>query len=393
MTVGNSNLLAGQHLLRALGVRMESMFDAIGEADDGGSGLSDLADSFGRCGGGMTPQLLGKLLSSGAIPQQCAMPPPQSGGCKCSKGYARPKQIDFGASRPGASFFEGLSNRLQGAAFERFLGQNPFIRQQMEMALGGRILPDGMNDGRISVLPFEQGHAPGGGASGDAANTLASVLGNLFRGASAAPGGAGGDFDPSSPFGQNAGGMMNLMLLGALAQLLGAIAQGQGGAGGFPGAGGGGFPGASGGGFPGAGGGGFPGAGGAGGPNGGGAGGVGPDGGPDENAIMNDSSLTVEDKVMLLLMAVMKKMDKEIEAQMQHINKLQQQQGQGGGKGGTQMGKMGGNGPGQGSEKSIDVETQKLQRLIQKRSQMFEMCGKIMQKYDDTAKGVLQNMR
>jgi hypothetical protein len=41
---------------------------------------------------------------------------------------------------------------------------------------------------------------------------------------------------------------------------------------------------------------------------------------------------------------------------------------------------------------SIDVETMKLKRMIQKRSQMFDMLRGIMEKYDATAKGVIQSM-
>jgi hypothetical protein len=41
---------------------------------------------------------------------------------------------------------------------------------------------------------------------------------------------------------------------------------------------------------------------------------------------------------------------------------------------------------------AIDVEMQKLQRMIQKRSQMFDMLRGIMEKYDATAKGVIQSM-
>ncbi|HJQ61087.1 MAG TPA: hypothetical protein VJ890_29550 [Vineibacter sp.] len=41
---------------------------------------------------------------------------------------------------------------------------------------------------------------------------------------------------------------------------------------------------------------------------------------------------------------------------------------------------------------SIDVETMKLKRLIDKRSQMFDMLKGIMEKYDATAKGVIQGI-
>ncbi len=41
---------------------------------------------------------------------------------------------------------------------------------------------------------------------------------------------------------------------------------------------------------------------------------------------------------------------------------------------------------------SIDIETKKLERMIQKRSQLFEMLKGIMEKYDATAKGIIQSL-
>src|SRR5262249_967028 len=100
----------------------------------------------------------------------------------------------------------------------------------------------------------------------------------------------------------------------------------------------------------------------------------------DVGNVLNDSSLTVEDKITLMLMMIMEKMDQDIEAQGNYINALQQQQqaqqasgGQGGG----------------GGAPSIDVETMKLKRLIDKRSQMFDMLRQIIDKYNQTAKGII----
>ena len=45
------------------------------------------------------------------------------------------------------------------------------------------------------------------------------------------------------------------------------------------------------------------------------------------------------------------------------------------------------------SGKSIDVETMKLKRLIDKRSQMFDMLRQIIDKYNQTAKGIIDSMR
>ena len=41
---------------------------------------------------------------------------------------------------------------------------------------------------------------------------------------------------------------------------------------------------------------------------------------------------------------------------------------------------------------SIDVETMKLKRMIDKRSQMFDMLRQIIDKYNQTAKGVIDSI-
>lgn len=45
------------------------------------------------------------------------------------------------------------------------------------------------------------------------------------------------------------------------------------------------------------------------------------------------------------------------------------------------------------SSTNIDLETQKLQRMVEKRTQLFDMLKQIMEKFDQTAKGVIQNLR
>jgi hypothetical protein len=115
-------------------------------------------------------------------------------------------------------------------------------------------------------------------------------------------------------------------------------------------------------------------------------------------ALLADPSLTVEDKVTLLIMLIMKKMDQDIERQAQYINSIQQQQSSRTNTGGTQQGNAGGaaNGPfgqaGEGSSPSIDVETMKLKRMIDKRGQMFDMLRQIIDKYNETAKNIIQSI-
>src|SRR5688572_7321258 len=118
--------------------------------------------------------------------------------------------------------------------------------------------------------------------------------------------------------------------------------------------------------------------------------------------VLSDPSLTVEDKVTLLIMLIMKKMDRDIERQAQYINSIQQQQSSrqpgGGGAGAGAFG-FGAGGPFAGpggdagnNSPSIDVETMKLKRLIDKRSQMFDMLRQIIDKYNQTAKGIIDSI-
>ena len=115
-------------------------------------------------------------------------------------------------------------------------------------------------------------------------------------------------------------------------------------------------------------------------------------------AIWNDPSLTVEDKTVLMLMMIMKKMDKEIEKQSKYIEQIQsksKKSGKGGkgGKGGLFGGGKGKGGGGGGKNSpSVDVETIKLKRLIDKRGQMFDMLRQIIDKYNETAKNVIQSI-
>ncbi len=116
----------------------------------------------------------------------------------------------------------------------------------------------------------------------------------------------------------------------------------------------------------------------------------------EADMLLADPSLTVEDKVTLLLMLIMKKMDRDIENQAQYINSIQQQQSSRGGKG--KMGNPLNTGPfgmlsgSNNQSPSIDVETMKLKRMIDKRSQMFDMLRQIIDKYNETAKNMIQSI-
>lgn len=114
--------------------------------------------------------------------------------------------------------------------------------------------------------------------------------------------------------------------------------------------------------------------------------------------VLSDPSLSVEDKVMLSLMLIMKKMDKDIEGQAQYINRAQNQgaQREGATAGGhdlTQGPGVAGQGSGAATDSpSIDIETAKLERMVKKRGHMFEMLRGLISKYDETAKNVNQSI-
>jgi hypothetical protein len=79
-------------------------------------------------------------------------------------------------------------------------------------------------------------------------------------------------------------------------------------------------------------------------------------------AVLSDPSLTVEDKVALMIMLIVKKIDQEIELQAQQVT---------------------------WPPRGIDVEQMKLKRLIDKRSQMFDMLRELIDRYNQTAKNII----
>ena len=348
------HMLAGNHVLRFLGLdpgRFLSQLENFHSQQT--DMLQQMRDGFNYAAGFTAATQLASMLQSGVIPGAGSVGAPNMGNCNCGNMYAQPRTMDFGAM-PGAFpfSFPALMQRQRGAMFERMLQQNPFIRQQVEMMMGGRIMPDGMADGRMSITPFPPGMMSPGGTPNPAAMGVMDAMNQVMQAAST--------MGPASPF-----GMFNQMMLGALSNVVNNMMNG--------------------------------------GQNGGAAGAAGNPlanlfgpplqqqpanpsqgtfglgGGGDTSSILNDSSLTVEDKVTLMLMLIMKKMDKDIEKQMNHINQLQQQQNGG-------IGQQGGSAP------SIDVETMKLKRLIDKRGQMFDMLRQIIDKYNETAKNIIQSM-
>ena len=251
-------------------------------------------------------------------------PPPPKHVCKKTCGYADeaipaqlPGRIPIGRIPIG--------ERRKAAMIERVLNENPKLRAAFEAAVGGKLVADGRMDGVISIA------RPG--RVRRARVDLSSIT---------APGSAGANLGWSPPL-TSPGGLPSL-LASKLAGFLGGQLPGDIGAGTWN-------PGAR----------------------------PGPATGADAAhasqvaGILADPSLTVEDKVTLMLMAIMKKMDRDILAQGRQLQKLQ-----------------GGQGDKKGA--SIDVETTKLKRLIDKRGQMFGMLRQIIDKYNETAKGMIQSI-
>ncbi len=218
-----------------------------------------------------------------------------------------------------------MGARRKARRLERALRRNPKMRRQIERALGGRIRMDRTADGKLRVVR----RRPRPQHLTGSALTAQGYLDRIQRG-----GGRGSIPDQYLK-----------MMLGGLAKSQGKNKKG-----------------------------------------GGAKGGRGLQG--TINAVLHDPALTVEDKVTLMIMLIMKKMDRDIEKMAKYINSLQQQQG---GKsmnaGNTAAGSVG-----DGSNSSIDVETMKLKRLIDKRSQMFDMLRQIIDKYNETAKNLIQSI-
>lgn len=367
-------MIGGSHLLNALGVNAGMVLGRLERFEQQVQNLQTMALGFGAAAGHMGPSALAQMLQMGGIPPAAHMSAPPWGHCACPGRYAMPRTFDFGAA-PGQNPFglPALFARHQGGRFERLLNRNPFARAQAEMMLGGRILPDGLADGRITVQPFAPGFFPAGGAGNMAAGHAMHALNQLQQAAYSAGFNAGGGGAAMAGY--------NQMMLGGLANLLGTMAQGAG-PGGAPafgnrGAGGapvnpafqnGNNPFEVGGQIPA-----------ARNPNGGQIKWANPAGvrGGDVSAVLNDPSLTVEDQVVLMLMMIMKQMDKKIKAQADYVNKIQQQ---------ANKGEQGGDAP------SIDVETMKLKRMVDKRSQMFDFLRQIVDKYNQTAKNMIDSI-
>lgn len=366
--------------------------------------LANLQDKFletawGRGSGPWERQMASFMPQFGCMPPMAAMPQMMP---LCGCGYAGGMQtIDLAAGHSNIPFFSALFDpqRRMAGMFEQQLRNNPYARAAFEAQVGGRIVDFGVrNDGVFTIQRFAPGFTP---VPGMMLNPLANNALGYMAGMQWAMGGqtAGLGNMYSNPFaaystGAFAGlmpgfGYGNPATMGGSAYSINAQSPNYGwGFGALQT------------------------------PLGGvGAGSWNPLAQPGRingtnpvvershqaeiDSVLRDPSLSVEDKVTLMIMLIMKKMDSDIERQAQYINSIQQQQsdrGQPGNAGGAGQGGKGGLLGGQGggfdnqSSPSIDVETMKLKRMIDKRSQMFDMLRQIIDKYNQTAKGIIDSI-
>lgn len=347
------------------------------------------------------------MFSQMGIPPFLGMPSPMNAFPAmmplCGCGYGGAQQIDLAPGTSNIPIFSKLFSpqRRMAGQFERQLRNNPYARAAFEAQIGGRIIDFGIrNDGKFTVQRFAPGFAP---MPGMAFNPLANNAFGYMAGMNSAAmmGGYAGMPGFGSPFqGFLAGGFSNILGAGGQYAMPG-VMQSPFGASNTVGMGS---------------------------PNGfnfaglqtslggQGVGSWNPQAAPGQinntnpayerahqaeiDAVLRDPSLTVEDKVTLMIMLIMKKMDQDIERQAQYINSIQQQQsnrgqtGQTGQPNGKGKGAVGGQAGGldNQSSPSIDVETMKLKRMIDKRSQMFDMLRQIIDKYNQTAKGIIDSL-
>lgn len=383
------NDLLGQHGLA--GGLIGAQVDAL--AGNPLGALNNLRDAFLEAAMGRgTNGLERQLLTGGQFPA-LQLPAPHA-----ALHHLRPQvghtyhRMDLAPGSRNDWFARAFDPRRRGAAkFERLLKQNPLVRAMFERAIGGRFVPDRKNDGKITIerthLKFRPVGMPGMHPLAKNAQALLQGMDNAVLGAASGLAGFAGMI--GAGLGQVAGGFLGRPSLPGQAP-----ASPQ-----APAAG----------------------------------------GNNEINQILADPSLTIEDKITMMLMAIMKNMDKDIEDQGKRIADLQQQQnksgsssqgagGKGaggkGGKGGlfglagsvaggafggpigsmiggqvgqAASGLLGGSSGAAGaangqSSPSIDVETLKLKRLVEKRGQMFDLLRQIIDKYNETAKGVIQSI-
>ena len=96
--------------------------------------------------------------------------------------------------------------------------------------------------------------------------------------------------------------------------------------------------------------------------------------------LFSSQTMSIEDKIAALLIKVMDQMDKDIEAQISKVDKLQNDNAK------AKKSKK------EDDTTSIDHEMFKLDRLTDKREQMFSMLTGIVKRYTQSAQNVLRDL-
>lgn len=109
-------------------------------------------------------------------------------------------------------------------------------------------------------------------------------------------------------------------------------------------------------------------------------------GGSSMKGIINDPSMSLEEKIEAILMALTEKMDGEILQTMDDLAAAQDKQA------GIKNGK-GDEKALSDSQRDIDRINMRLQKLVEKRKMMFEMMSTLSMKFNEMAKTALSNMR
>jgi hypothetical protein len=97
------------------------------------------------------------------------------------------------------------------------------------------------------------------------------------------------------------------------------------------------------------------------------------------DAILADPNISIEDKISMILLKIMELMDQKIDAKLKEIRDVQATPSEEGNAEGS-------------SQKSMDTLNFELQRLATKRSQLFDTMSAIVNKYDQTAQRIIQNL-
>jgi hypothetical protein len=111
---------------------------------------------------------------------------------KFTKGSFGSKLLGFALGGPiGALIGNSLSKKKKAKCLEKRLNRNPMFRAQFEAAVGGKFVPDGRNDGKITIvrnnfnLPGLNrgcfGSLGGNMVAGGAMSGLARMMGNAAR--------------------------------------------------------------------------------------------------------------------------------------------------------------------------------------------------------------------